>query len=276
MQEARSFIVSGAASGIGRHMARMLAGAGHRLLLIDIDGEGVQRLRAEPAFADETRITTRVLDVRDAAGWESVVAEAVERFGRLDAMLNIAGYLLPGYIHEIDVDVLDRHVDINAKGVMYATRAAARRMIEQGEGHIVNVASIAGISPVPGLAAYAASKHAVRGFTLSVAHELRPHGIDVSVVCPDAVETPMLELQVGYEEAALTFGAGRGLTLREVERALLEVLERRPLEQVIAVPRSGRGVGAKLGGAFPAASRRVLGWVRAQGRKAQRRRGSRG
>lgn len=276
MQEARSFIVSGAASGIGRHMARVLAGAGHCLLLVDIDSDGLQRLRAEPAFADETRIATRVLDVRDVAGWESAVAEAVERYGRLDVMLNIAGYLLPGYVHEVDVDVLDRHVDINAKGVMYATRAAARRMIEQGGGHIVNVASIAGISPVPGLAAYAASKHAVRGFTLSVAHELRPHGIDVSVVCPDAVETPMLELQVGYEEAALTFGAGRGLTLREVERALLEVLERRPLERVIAVPRSSRGVGAKLGGAFPAASGRVLGWLRAQGRKAQRRRGSRG
>lgn len=244
-------IVSGAASGIGRHMAVVLARAGHRLMLTDIDTSGLEKLVTEQAWQGREDIVVKTMDVRDAAAWPELVRDAVARFGAIDTMLNIAGYLRAGFVTDLDTDTLDRHIDINVKGVMYATQAGARQMVLQQRGHILNVASIAAVSHVPGLATYCASKHAVRGFSLSVAHELRKHNVDVTVFCPDAVETPMLHQQEAHPEAAMTFGAGRALSLQEVEAAILQAMKERPLELVLDVPRSGRAFGAKLANMFP-------------------------
>lgn len=273
MAQVRSFMVSGAASGIGRHMALRLARQGHGLTLLDQNAEGLEAARGEAAALGGRAVQARVHDVRDAAGWDAVVQAHVSHHGALDVMLNIAGYLKPGYAAEIAASEIELQVDVNVKGVMYATAAGARQMLLQGHGHIVNIASIAGISAVPGLAIYAGTKHAVRGYTLSVAHELSEHGVQVSVVCPDAVETPMLELQVGYDEAAMTFGGGRGLTLDEVGRAIERVLDDRRLELVLPVPGSGRGVLARIGNLFPALATLGISRVRGRGRRAQRKRG---
>jgi len=272
MSGAEVYLVSGAASGIGRQMARALGREGARLMLTDIDADGLRSLLEEEGWERSPRVETHVLDVRDAAGWERLTAETVERFGSLDVMLNIAGYLRPGWLSDLPAEEIDKHVDINTKGVMYATLAGSRVMRAAGSGHIVNIASIAGISHVPGLAIYAASKHAVRGFSLSVAHELAADGVKVSVVCPDAVETPMLELQVESEAAAMTFGGGRGLSLEEIEAAIREVLRERPLEKVVPIPGSGRGAAAKLANMFPSLGAIANGLVAAQGRRAQARR----
>jgi short-subunit dehydrogenase len=224
-------------------MATSLLRAGYRLMLLDLDE------RALRGFAGD--VATRAFDVRDAAGWDDVVADTVARFGRLDLMLNVAGFLKPGNVHEVSAELLAQHMDVNAKGVMFATRAGARQMIAQRAGHIINVASIAGLSHVPGLAAYAASKHAVRGFSLSVAHELRPHGVYVSTLCPDAVETPMLTLQEAFPEARMTFASRRALSVAEVEQAVQRLMRTRELELVLDVPFSGRAAGAKLANMFP-------------------------
>src|SRR5205085_5137897 len=136
-------------------------------------------------------------------------ALCVTTYGRVDVLMNVAGYLLPGYIHETSADQIERHMDINAKGLMLGTQAAARVMVRQGQGHIINIASMAALAPVPGLCCYSASKYAVRAFSLAVAQELRPHGVYVTAVCPDAVQTPMLDLQVDYQEAAMTFSGRR-------------------------------------------------------------------
>lgn len=265
-------IVTGAASGIGRHIAGALHRRGHSIVASDIDRAGLERLSTENDWSSDRRVMTRVLDVRDSAGWTELVRATVERFGRLDTLLNVAGFLRPGYVHDVDSGDFDLHMDVNAKGVMYATRAAARQMVAQGSGHIVNIASIAGLSHVPGLAAYVASKHAVRGFSLSVAHELSRYGVAVTVFCPDAVETPMLTLQEEYPEAAMTFGGRRALTLVEVERALIRVLREKPLEVVLDVPFSGRAVAAKLANLFPRLTAIAVSKVLRDGRAAQARR----
>ena len=265
-------IVTGAASGIGRRMARALRGLEYRVLAADIDAAGLERVAREEAWSSDSEVMIETLDVRDSSRWESTVEAAVGRFGRLDTLLNVAGYLRPGYVHDLTPELLDLHVDVNVKGVMYGTRAAARHMVRQGRGHIVNVASIAGISHVPGLSAYCASKHAVRGFSLSVAHELSRHGIAVTVFCPDAVETPMLTLQEDYPEAAMTFGTRRALTLAEVEEALLEALIERPLEIVLDVPLSFRAIGAKLANVFPGLTALAAPHIARNGRAVQERR----
>jgi 3-oxoacyl-[acyl-carrier protein] reductase len=264
-------IVTGAASGIGRHMARSLHRDGYRVVATDIDTAGLEKLARENGWGKDQSVI-RTLDVRSSTGWDELVQATVDQFGQLDALLNVAGFLRPGYVHEVDANAIDLHLDINVKGVMYATRAAARHMIRQRSGHIVNIASIAGLSHVPGLSLYCASKHAVRGFTLSVAHELSRHGIAVSVVCPDAVETPMLTLQEAYPEAAMTFGGRRALRLEEVEAALLRVLRDRPLEVVLDVPLSGRAIGAKLANLFPRLTGLAVDRILRSGRAAQERR----
>jgi len=267
-----STIVSGAASGIGRQMAIALVREGHRVALTDINERGLDQLLREQGWTGRGDVMTYVLDARDAAGWHALVQRTVERFGSLDNMLNVAGYLSAGNVIDLDVAEIDKHIDINVKGVMYATHAGARQMSTQRQGHILNVASIAGISHVPGLAAYCASKHAVRGFSLSVAHELRKHGVQVTVFCPDAVETPMLVQQQDRPEAAMTFGGRRPLSLNEVERAILRAMRERPLELLVDVPGTGRAFGARLANMFPKLTALAEERIRAQGEKAQARR----
>lgn len=264
----KTILLSGAASGIGKQLALTLAGLGQRLMLLDLNEAALGELIAQHGLSAE-QVAVRRHDVRDGAGWDAVVAETVRRFGTLDVMLNVAGYLAPGYVQDLTADGIDRQLDINVKGVMHATRAGAAQMLAQGHGHIVNMASIAGISHVPGMSVYCASKHAVRGFTLSVAHELLPHGVYVTVVCPDAVETPMLKQQEAHPEAAMTFGSGSSLSPDYVVRAVLRALDKKPMELVLPVPGSGRGFLARLANLFPELGKLGVERVQAQGRKAQ-------
>ncbi len=260
------FFVTGAASGIGAHLVRALLERGARVCAADINAEAMAPLRA---LADEARLMIAALDVRDPAQWTARVDEVRACWQRLDVMLNVAGVIRPGYIHAFAPEDVHLQLDVNTKGVIFGTQAAARAMRAQGGGHIVNIASLAGVAPIPGLALYSASKFAVRGFSLAAAFELREHGIKVTVVCPDAVQTPMLDVQVDREEAALTFsGAEQPLTTADVVDAILQrALTRAPME--ILLPRS-RGLTAKLGNAFPALSAGLLRALRRKGAVRQR------
>jgi 3-oxoacyl-[acyl-carrier protein] reductase len=182
--------------------------------------------------------------VRDPDAWEA----ALDRAGDVDVVLNIAGILQSGWVHENPVRDIQLQVDVNVKGVMFGTRAAARRMVPRGRGHIVNIASLSALTPVPGLAVYGATKYAVRAFSLSAAQELRPRGVRVTVVCPDAVATPMMLPQKDRAEAALAFSGPRLLTVEQVGRAILGALRSRPLE--VWIPR-WRGWMVRAADLFP-------------------------
>lgn len=237
-------LVTGAASGIGRRLAEQLVARGDQVLAVDLDEKGLAVLASMCPGMEARR-----MDVTSFEDWEAAVGLALSRWGRLDVLLNVAGYLRPGWVHEVSPADMERHLDVNARGVMLGTRAASHVMVSRGRGHIVNVASMAALAPIPGIALYSASKYAVRGFSLAAALELRPRGVYVTVVCPDAVRTPMLDLQMDYAEAAMTFSAPRILTVDEVARAVLgPVLTRRPLEYW--VPWS-RGWVARLGDVMP-------------------------
>jgi len=259
-------VVTGAASGIGRHLVGALAARGDRVLAADIAEAALADARAAEGWPED-RVTLATLDVRDPAGWDGALDLAAEAHGPLDVLFNVAGVLTPAWIEDVDDASVHRQVDVNLKGVVFGTRAAARRMIPRRRGHVVNIGSLAGLTPVSGLSLYSATKFAVRGFSLSVAMELRRHGVALSVVLPDAVETPMLDLQRGREEAALTFSGDRALRPAEVVEVVLDVLTSRPLE--VTVPRS-RGILARVVGMEP----RLGAWLeplfRAIGRRRQR------
>lgn len=267
------YLITGCASGIGRHLAGVLVGRGERVMMTDINEEALAVYAASLLPAPGGQVLHRRLDVRDPAAWDATVAAAEAELGGLDVLLNVAGYLRPGLAHEATPEEVSLHLDVNAKGVIYGTQAAARRMVARGAGHIINIGSLAALSPVPGLSLYSAAKFAVRGFTLSAAMELRPLGVALTLVCPDAVHTPMLELQRDYEEAALTFSGERPLTVEEVGDVVLgEVLSRRPLE--VSLP-GGRGLLARLSGLAPGAAALLLPALRKKGLAGQARFGKR-
>ena len=258
--------ITGSASGLGKHLTTRFANEGYRVVATDINSDALKQCASELAWDAET-VWTRKLDVTKKAQWQSLWQSVLEKWGGVDVLLNVAGYLLPGYLAETDMAQIDRHIDVNVKGLMYGSKLAAEHMTAKHEGHIVNIASLAGIAPIPGIGLYSASKFAVRGFTLSLAQELRPRGVSVSVVCPDAIETPMLTLQEDYDEAVLTFSGGRTLTVAEVADQIFEkALKKGAME--IMIPHS-RGWLSKLGNTVPQISFMMGEYLGQLGRKKQ-------
>ncbi len=260
------FLVTGCASGIGRHLAGEILARGHRVLATDLDSGALAGAAADDGWPPE-RARLERLDVRNPDDWEHATSVAEGEWGGFDVLLNVAGYIRPGRAAEVTVEDVHLHLDVNVKGVIFGTRAVARRMVENRAGHIINIASLASLAPIPGISLYSASKYAVRAFSLAAAEELRPHGVAVTVVCPDAVATPMLDLQLDYPEAALTFTAPRALTVDNVSRVILgRVLRQRPL--LVTLPR-WRGWLARLADLSPSSARLLASVMERQGLRKQ-------
>jgi len=263
-------LITGAASGIGAHLTKALIARGFRTAAADIDQAG---LEATLGSTPPDTAFGLPLDVRKPEAWQAAVDQIVERWGSIDVLLNVSGVLRPGFVHESKAEDVDFQIDVNTKGTIYGCQIVVRQMVAQGAGHLINMASLAGVSPVPGLNLYCASKYAVRGFSLSIAQELAPHGVAVSVVCPDAVQTPMLDAQVDHEEAALTFsGKSSPLTVDDIAAVVLDrVLVDKPME--VAVPFS-RGVLARAANLFPGAAGKLVPLLKKKGMARQARRSS--
>jgi 3-oxoacyl-[acyl-carrier protein] reductase len=262
----KTILITGCASGLGLALADSFLKRGWFVLATDIQFEALKLIALERRWPTE-RCQIHKLDVTSSQDWQTLKRELESLPGPLDVLINNAGYLRPGYIAESDDQELDRHLDINVKGLILGSRLAAGMMKQQGCGHIINIASLAGIAPVPGIALYSTSKFAVRGFSLALAQELREYGVSVTVVCPDAIRTPMLDLQARYEEAALTFSGPKSLTVEEVVHVIHQrVLSLRPLEVLLP---GRRGLLAKLASFFPSLTLILLDKLRKKGRQAQ-------
>jgi 3-oxoacyl-[acyl-carrier protein] reductase len=244
-QEKPVVFLTGAASGIGRHFVTARR-SDFRLVATDIDQAGL-----EENFGGETEdFLPLQLDVSQAAHWEQALDACLSKFGRLDCLINNAGMLMPAFVLDAQISHIDQHLDVNTKGVLLGTTLGAQAMKRQGGGHIINLASLAAIAPVPGLAYYSASKFAVRGFSLAAALELKSSNIFVTTICPDAVKTPMYDLQLDTpHEAALTFSSPlRPLSVTDIERAIINALKNKPLEVILPIR---RGWLAKIASALP-------------------------
>lgn len=259
-------VVTGAGRGLGRQIAGLLVERGYRVLVTDVDGD------AAKGTADELGSGAKAfaLDVTDDAQVRAARDHALEWASRLDLWVNNAGIMFTGPAWELDVERRRLTLEVNAIGTMNGTLAAIETMRDAGGGHIVNIASLAGISAVPGEGVYAASKHAVMGFSLSTLADLRAAkvtDVDISCICPDGIWTPMLHDRLDDSGAALSF-SGKLLQPEEVVAAVGRVIDQpRP---VTTVP-GWRGALCRLGDVFPRLGVAVLPLMSAQGRRVQKR-----
>ncbi|MGA2381835.1 MAG: SDR family oxidoreductase [Gemmatimonadales bacterium] len=248
----RVIVVTGAANGIGNALALALAAEGAALVLVDIDADGLGALR-RTFVGDGVRSSVVRVDVRQSAALEDLVRHTVATFGRVDAVVNCAGVLSPGAIDTCPAEDIARQLDTNLGGTINVTRAFVPQFKRQGSGHLVLIASLAGMVPIPGESIYAASKFAVRGFAHSVGHELRGTGVAVTVVCPDSTRTRMLDMEACDPGSSLSFSSP-AMEPEEVARAIIGALRRPRLE--VTVP-GFRGRLIRWLGAMPT----FFGWI---------------
>jgi NAD(P)-dependent dehydrogenase (short-subunit alcohol dehydrogenase family) len=184
-------IITGGASGIGRALGEALAREGAEVVLADLRGERAAEVAAGIVKAGG-RARGAALDVCDAAAFAQLVATTVAESGRLDYLFNNAGIAISGEVRDQTLDDWNRVLAVNLHGVVHGVAAAYPVMIAQKDGHIVNTASLAGLTANPGLVPYAASKHAVVGLSTSLRAEAADLGVRVSVVCPGLIDTPII------------------------------------------------------------------------------------
>ncbi len=211
-------IVTGAASGIGRALAEELARRAAIVTLADINYEGAHRV-AEEINAKGGRARAVLLDVSSAEDVERLVRETVSDRGRLDYIFNNAGIGVGGEAYEIDLHHWQRIIDINLLGVIYGMKAAYRVMIEQGSGHIVNTASLAGLIASPGMVPYSMTKHAVVGLSNALRAEAADFGVRVSAVCPGFVQSGIYDAATLINVKKESFMENLPFRLVEADRA---------------------------------------------------------
>jgi NAD(P)-dependent dehydrogenase (short-subunit alcohol dehydrogenase family) len=220
-------IVTGGASGIGRALCKELARRGAAAVVVaDVNAERAQEVAAAHRCAQAMHV-----DVSRERDVQALVNKAITQHGRLDLMINNAGVAICGEVRDLTLNHWRRVLDVNLRGVIYGTTAAYRVMIDQGFGHIVNVASLDGLTPMPLAAPYTAAKHAVVGLSTALRIEGADLGVKVSVACPGTVQTNILDtaafVGIKREEAIAEMQSGFKMAdPTDCARAILRGAER--------------------------------------------------
>lgn len=240
-------LITGASSGIGLATAELLSRSASRLFLV---GRDPTRLQAVAARLQATPLSA---DVADSSSVERLAAIVRTQAGRLDVLVNCAGQLEVGPAEQLGLAAAERLMRVNFLGAVATIHACLPLLRRGSRPVIVNVSSIAGRLAPPYMAAYAASKFALNGYSHALRQELGPEGIHVGLVLPGPTDTPMVHGRLGGSYYPLPPGVPV-LAPEQVARAVLAVVERRLPEVVVP----GRlAAAARLGGAYPG----LVGWL---------------
>jgi NAD(P)-dependent dehydrogenase (short-subunit alcohol dehydrogenase family) len=222
----RRILITGGASGLGLAMARRFARDGARVLIADLDETAGQ------AAASEVGGVFQHLDVRSDADWARLRERCESEWGGLDVLVNNAGVAAAGRIERVEMADWDWILDINLKGTVRGCRTFVPLLKRQRSGHVVNMASMAGLMHLPGMASYNVAKAGVISLSKTLRYELAPYGIRTTVVCPSFVKTnlgtSMRSPDPQLSERADRWAAGSKITADDVA------------EQVFAAVRDGR------------------------------------
>ena len=216
-------VVTGGARGIGLALGRALAGRGGHVVIADIDAPAAGAAAGDLRAAG-LRASAYTVDVTDRAAVRRLVDDTVAEYGRLDLFVNNAGVATIGRTDDFSDEQWDAALDVNLHGVLHGVRAAYPVLLEQGDGVILNVASLLGFLPSPFAAPYATSKSAVIGLSLALRAEARARGVTVAVLCPGFIRTDITpEAQAQWWRVRATPGRLAEATLRglDADRAII-------------------------------------------------------
>lgn len=234
--KSKSILVTGGASGIGAALARLAVEQGHRVLIADINAAGAEATaRGIGSNADWI-----ALDITSEEQWDAALDKAWASFGELDVLLNNAAIAHTGYARNVPISAHQQTMDVNAMGPIKGMLKALPRFQTQGHGHFVTVCSMTAFIPFPGLASYAAAKHALRAFHHGLSIEERNAPLDFSIIHPTSTETPMLEQEAASDEVPMAF-TSVSVTAEYVAGVVLDAMKKRKLE-VFMPPERARTV----------------------------------
>ena len=183
----KTVIITGGSEGVGAATARMFAEHGANLVLVARSKRKLERIAEE--LRSKTRVEIVAMDVSDTDACVNLYKKAEFEFGSINILVNNAGYHARGPVESVSVEDLGAMIDVNLKAPITLCKLAIKYLKEAGGGAIINVASLAGRTPVPGVAAYSASKFGLRAFTFALGEELRNSGIKLAVVSPGPIDT---------------------------------------------------------------------------------------
>lgn len=190
--EGKVIVITGASSGMGASAARHLANEGAKVVLGARRNERIQQLAAE-INKNGGKAIAKATDVTKREQLKDLVELAVEKFGKVDVIINNAGIMPLSPLEELKIDEWDQMIDVNFKGVLYGIAAVLPHMKKQKSGHIINVSSVAGHKMWPNSSVYGATKYAVRALSEGLRQEVKPYNIRTTIVSPGSVETELLD-----------------------------------------------------------------------------------
>lgn len=237
-------LITGCAKGMGHLAAISFAQKDWLVVATDLRTPDFSTYSAQ-AWAGN--ITPLKLDVTSPEDWHKAFDFIESHNLDLRVIVNNAGVLLSKYSENVTLKDVDFQLSVNVNGTLYGSTMAASYFVKRRKGHIINIASLAGIAAVPGLSLYCASKFAVRGYSIAAAYDLRKHGVYVTAICPDAVDTDMTKEHLNNDQAEMIF-SGSMLKPDAVIKAIFEALKNKPIE--IVIPRY-RGWLGKIAMFFP-------------------------
>ncbi len=207
-------LITGAASGFGRLLAKGLAERGAKLVLSDINETALEEVQTE--LQPLTAVEVIAGNIAEETLNKALVELAIEKFGRLDIAVNNAGIAhTPAPVHEMTEAIMDSQFAVNVKGVMFGMKYQIPAMLSQKKGHVLNVSSLAGLGGAPKGAAYAAAKHAVAGVTRTAAVEYGRKNVRVNAICPFYSPTNILNVD-GYNTPEAQAQLGQGSPMKRL------------------------------------------------------------
>ncbi len=183
----KTVIITGGSAGVGAATARKFAEHGANLVLVARSRRNLERIAEE--LRSKTRVEIIAMDVSDTDACANLFKKVEFEFGNINILINNAGYHARGPVESVSVEDLSAMIDINLKAPIILCKLAIKYLKQAGGGAIINVASLAGRTPVPGVAAYSASKFGLRAFTFALGEELRDSGIKLAAVSPGPIDT---------------------------------------------------------------------------------------
>lgn len=225
-------VITGGASGIGKAIAGQFAAMGNHIHILDINREGMDQALGEIAQArsrPDNHFTAHCCDITDFTAVKNAFSEMEGKGINPTVLINSAGIAYPGYVEQIPVSMFEKVMRVNFIGTVHTVKAILSFLLKQGEGYIVNVASLGALISIFGYTAYGASKFAVRGFSESLRAELKFKNIHVSLLCPPDTDTPQLreENKIKPPETFAVADSVKPMTAEQVATSLIKGMKKK-------------------------------------------------